>query len=189
MKRLDEVLPSVRIDAATAAEAAEQLRKVSGLNVVIDPAALQSGAHEVNVRTENAPLRVPVKQFAEQLHLCYVVRDGVLYFTDEAAAKSLIGRADRVFATYPPRDPERLGYEAMKKAFVSFTFDATPAADAIDMLHVLGHVSVVVDPAVLGDRKVTLKLDNVSLPLAFSLLAEQLGARWVLANGAVQIVK
>lgn len=71
----------------------------------------------------------------------------------------------------------------------TFAFDATPVADALDLVAKLGGINIVTAPEILAaaDRTVTLRAANMRLDSILSWICDQAGTRWGLANGGIFI--
>lgn len=85
----------------------------------------------------------------------------------------------------PPVWMERLGDRLAERTTVHF--DATPVAEAIDLIARLGGVNIVTAPEILaaGDRLVTMRAVGMRLDSVLTWICEQAGTRWHLANGAI----
>ncbi|HUU43472.1 MAG TPA: hypothetical protein VMX57_06815, partial [Planctomycetota bacterium] len=106
--------------------------------------------------------------------------------------------SDRRLRSVRQAQPEKLDNAQLRRLLdetvVSFTFVELPLADAIDFLQALGSVNIVVDPSALGagrralrdaDQTVTLRLNNVPMTTALTLLAEQINLTPYLQDGLV----
>lgn len=80
---------------------------------------------------------------------------------------------------------EQLSDRLAERASVSF--DATPVAEALELVAKLGGMNIVTAPEILAatDRTVTLRAAGMRLDSLLTWIVEQAGTRWSLANGAV----
>ncbi|MBN8524228.1 MAG: hypothetical protein J0M02_02705 [Planctomycetes bacterium] len=80
---------------------------------------------------------------------------------------------------------EQLSDRLAERASVSF--DATPVAEALELVSKLGGVNIVTAPEILAatDRTVTLRAAGMRLDSLLTWITEQAGTRWSLSNGAI----
>ena len=184
---LDETVVTFLFNEQPYLEAFDFLQTLGKVNITMDRRAIKDPNTTVTLKLQNVPMRTAVKLCAEQLGLTWVIRDGVVFLSDEARVKQLIGAVHRDFAADKPTPADRKVLVTLDEAVVSFTFNEQPYIEAFDFLQTLGKVNIVLDRRAIKEvaATLTLKLDNVPLRTAVKLAAEQLGLRMVIREGVV----
>ncbi len=188
-KYLDETTVSFRFQAQPAQEAVDELRIRGRVNVVLDTRKLRPDA-AVTLQMNDAKLGDALAAVAGRLGLKHAVLLGVVYVSDDATLARLAApHAD--FADEEPSALDRRVRKTLDDRIASVTFNQQPLDEAVEFLEAVGDVKIILDrtTATPAGRTVTLRLENTPMRTWVTLLAEQLGADWVIKNGAVHIVK
>ncbi len=190
LAQIDDTSVSFTFNEQPVFEALDFLATLGKVNIVPDRAALKDPEQTVTIKLENVPLRTAIILIAEQLGLRWVIRDGVVFISDEATIRRA-GRAHRDFAADKPAAADLAVYRMLQNTLVSFTFNEQPVNEVFDFLEGFGKFGVVPDRAKFEDPAkmptVTLKLDNVPLLTAWNLLTEQLGMTWIIREGRLHV--
>ena len=95
----------------------------------------------------------------------------------------------RIALTEKPTDADRKVLKQLQETKVTFTFNEQPVLEALDFFSTLGQINIVPDRKILKDPapEVTLKLTDVTLETAVSMVAEQLGLKAIIRDGVVFI--
>jgi hypothetical protein len=107
-----------------------------------------------------------------------------MYPSDWADRRS--GRNSQLeISEHAPAWMEQINDRLAERTTVSF--DATPVADALDLVARLAGINIVTAPEILAaaDRTITLRANGMRLDSVLSWICDQAGTRWSLANGGI----
>ena len=82
-RKLQNTIISFTFNELQAMEAVDFLQTLGEVRITLDPTKLKAPKRTVTLKLSNVPLEVAVKLLAEQLDLTYVIRDGVVFVSDE----------------------------------------------------------------------------------------------------------
>jgi len=187
--QLQETIVSFTFNEQPVMEALDFLQTLGNVNIVRDRGKFARPEPKVTLKLSNVSLETALKLLTEQLGLTFIIRDGVVFISDEKGIEAAAAAAARIPLTDKPTDADRKVLKMLQETIVSFTFNEQPVMEALDFLQTLGNVNIVVDRKGFRDAKptVTLKLTNVPLEAAIKLLTEQLGLTFVIRDGGVFI--
>jgi len=189
-KRLEDTRVSVSFDKVPVRDVLNSLQARGGVNIVPDRRLDGPWKKTVTLALRNVSLKDALRAVTVPMALDYAVRDGVVFVSEARTVAAGLKRRTPTFGTYVVTRRDCELFAKLADTNVSVTFDKTPTLEAVETLHTLGHVPIVPDRSKLiepAQRTVSLKLKDVPLATAITLLAEQLDLTWCIRYSIVLI--
>ncbi|KPJ51922.1 MAG: hypothetical protein AMS16_07135, partial [Planctomycetes bacterium DG_58] len=86
-QQLEETIVTFTFNEQPLAEAIDYLQTLGSVNIVPDRSKLEDPDQTITLKLANVPLGTAIKLLAEQLGLRYVIRDGIVFISDEEGIK------------------------------------------------------------------------------------------------------
>jgi hypothetical protein len=172
-------------------KAVDFLQTAATVNIIILDRAKIDPAKKVTLKMEGVTVEAAIRGLGTQLGLSPVISDRMVFLCDPESLKPQ--------PPGPPPSPSRGGgwllagratpadlevREKIRKETVSVEFKNLPLKDALDELAEKGKVKIVLSGKA---HPVTLKLNNVSVETALTLLAQQVGLKCSIVDGKVLV--
>jgi len=86
-QQLDETVVSFTFNEQPVKEAVDFLQTLGNVNIVLDAGKLEDEDKTITLKLNNVPLQTALRLLTEQLDMKYVVRDGIVFISDEEGVK------------------------------------------------------------------------------------------------------
>jgi len=192
-RRLVEKRVSIDCTDCALVDAMALLAVRSRVNIAVDGHARVEGKSaryaKVTLKLKNVMLLEAIRQACEQTGLRFAVVKRVVYISDEEGVRRASTPWASVFLTDEITQPDRKVKRQLEETIVSFQFNEQPVMEAIDFLQTLGNLNIIPDRRSFPKDKatITLKLMNVPLETAVTMLCEPLRLRFAVRDGVVWI--
>jgi hypothetical protein len=183
LRRLQETIVSFEFNEQPVMEALVFLENQGSVNILLDRNKLEDPAPVVTLKLRNVSLDTALKLVTEQLGLTFIIRDGLVFISDEKGVQEVpVAVIDAQGETI---------VKALGEKKVSFNLEDQTLEEAVAFLGTLASANIAVDPrAKLGEQPareatVTLKLKDVSVWQAVRELSAAAGLHVIVSEQLV----
>jgi hypothetical protein len=161
------------------------VQEFARINIMVDPAAAEMADKKFTFTVKDLALNKVLALLAEQAHMSFVNRKGVLVWTTPDRLQALQQNPAITVAADAPEDDQKV-LKSIESIRISLNFTQTPIDETMSFIREVTQLNVVVDDS-CKQKSVTFRIDELSLQDALELIAFNAGVSITIADGVIKV--